>query len=92
VISDSGDGLFREGDSCTLTKVGCSRPQRVCTSARVAMRKITAGMILITLALQAAASEIVGRRHFRLYRKQNRLREYMRLSDLHPRCVGAARA
>ena len=34
------------------------------------MRKITAGMILITLALQAAASEIVGRRHFRLYRNR----------------------
>src|SRR5690242_10298824 len=67
------------------------------------MRQITAGMILITLALQgadtaatlrgysqrAATSEIEWERKFRVIPQQDRLREYMRRLSAHPHHVGS---
>jgi N-acetylated-alpha-linked acidic dipeptidase len=88
----------------TFIKVGCRRPHRARTSARVlTMRQITAGMILITLALQgadtatglrgysqrAAASEIEWEKKFRAVPQQDRLREYMRRLSARPHHVGS---
>ena len=87
-----------------FTKVGCRPPHGVRTSARVlAMRQITASMILITLALQgadtaaalrgysqrAAESEIGWEKKFGAIPQPDRLRENMRRLSARPHHVGS---
>src|SRR4029078_1910719 len=85
-------------------KGDCRLPHCAHTSARVlSMRQITAGMILLTLALQAAdtseslrgypqratASEIEWEKKFRALPQPDRLREYMRRLSARPHHVGS---